>query len=172
MSGAGQWVFLNAGTWWVAAVAAVAALALFLGHLRPGGDPRAARASARVRVLAILALAMAVLRPARETELVRAKRPPLAVVVDDSKSMALSTPSLAAGATQWLSESEDELKALDEVFRVERWNADVPPRPPPGIGAAPIVGIHAPRLPARPVAGGDRAASPGPFRHRASERRA
>ncbi len=120
MTDSGRWVFQNGS----AALYALCALALLLALWSgiSSGRRRGPKITALLvflRLLAVGAAAFVALLPAREADLVRAKRPPLAVVVDDSKSMALGPGAPGSPSADWLKKNRNRLKDLENVYRVE-----------------------------------------------------
>lgn len=106
MSPGGEWVLLNGHPAWLATLAALAALALASGLHSSRGLPPGRRALLlAVRLAAVAAVAAAVLRPAREADLVRAKRSPLTVLVDTSRSMTLGPGAPGPSLLRWLDEA-------------------------------------------------------------------
>lgn len=72
-------------------------------------------------------LAAAVLRPAREIDLFRTRRPPLAVFIDSSKSMGHGAKPLSGAAMDWLDENTGRLKGLEEFYKLEFVELTSPP---------------------------------------------
>ncbi|GAB6063802.1 glutamine amidotransferase [Deferrisoma palaeochoriense] len=87
-----------------------------------------------VRLAALVAVGVAVLRPAREVPLTRVKPAPLPVVVDTSRSMVLGSGAAAEGAREWLRRWAGRLEALSPAYRVEVLGLGDPPEalPPSG----------------------------------------
>ncbi len=118
MSGESAWVLLNPHPLWLAAVTALALTALFSGILSSRGLPPLRRALLLALRLAAVALAvMALLRPAREVDLLRSKRAPLTVLLDDSRSMGLGPEPIAPAVARWM--EAFPLEDLDRFYRVE-----------------------------------------------------
>ncbi|MDW7711657.1 MAG: hypothetical protein SCH98_14405, partial [Deferrisomatales bacterium] len=145
MSSPAEWVLLNGHPGWVAALLAVAALALASGFRSGRGLTPGRRAFLlAVRLAAVAAAAAAVLRPAREVELTRPRLPPLAVVVDTSRSMALGPQAPGPALARWLAGAGLE-RELGAFYRVERFGlGDPPPALAPG---AEETGFAAPHTP-------------------------
>lgn len=121
------WVLLNAHPGWFAALAVVGALALASGLRSGRGLPPGRRALLlSLRLAALVLAALAVLRPAREVDLVRAKRSPLVVVADDSRSMALGPKPPGPEAARWLAAGAFE-ETLGELYRLEYLGLGDPP---------------------------------------------
>ncbi len=122
------WTFPGATPLWLAALAAVALVALASGWLSGRPLPAGRRAVLLgVRLLALLLLAAAVLRPAREVDLVRPRRDPLVFLLDDSRSMAGSAAAVRAELARWQRQSDAASGGLGELYRLEFL----------GLGAAP-----------------------------------
>lgn len=139
MSGAGHWIFLNASAPWCWAAGALALAALWSGYgSSRGRSPKVRALLLAVRALAVIAALIAVLSPAREADLVRAKRPPLAVIVDDSKSMVIGSGAPGLSHAEWLKKNAGRLAELEKVYRVEYF----------GLGPAPLTGEGKKGLPA------------------------
>jgi uncharacterized membrane protein len=122
------WEFLGASFAGVALALAALGLAVFSGLTSSRGFPPGRRALLiTIRSLAVLLAVIAVLRPARHTDLTRIKRAPLAVVVDDSASMGLGRNPLSASALDWLRKNESGLRELEPWYTVERFTLGDPP---------------------------------------------
>ena len=116
----GQWVFLGGGPAVVLALSLVAVFVLILGFHSSRGLPPARRAVLLgVRLAALLAAAAAILRPARETEIVRPRKQPLAFVVDASRSMRLGAEPAGPALVRWLEQTRRDREGLGEFFRAE-----------------------------------------------------
>ncbi|RMG88693.1 MAG: hypothetical protein D6708_11120, partial [Candidatus Dadabacteria bacterium] len=89
-----------------------------------------------VRIAALAAAALAVLRPAREVPLTRVKPAALPVVVDTSRSMVLGAGTPAEGARAWLGRWADRLEGLAPAYRVEVLGLGDPPEAVPPSGPA------------------------------------
>ncbi|GAB4263810.1 MAG: hypothetical protein Kow0092_14970 [Deferrisomatales bacterium] len=139
MSRGASWVLLNGGPGWLAAVAAVAVLAV-VASLRGSRGLSAPRRAflLGVRLLAVAAAAAAVVRPAREVDLVRARKVPLVLLVDDSRSMGLGPSPVAPKAVRWLKEARGEQETLAELYRVSVLGLGAPPKEidPDAVGRA------------------------------------
>ncbi len=128
MTAEAGWVLLNGGPGWWAGVALAVALGLASGFTSARGLPAGRRlALLAVRVAAVALAAVAVLRPAREVDLTRARRPPLAVVLDTSRSMTLGPNPAGPQALAWLKDSASRLEALGALYRVELLGLGEPP---------------------------------------------
>ncbi len=129
MTGVGQWVLINDGLPWLAAALAVVLLTMVSGHTTGAKRPAHIRLSLfGVRMLAVTLALLAVLRPAHEEDLTRARRLPLAVVVDQSHSMTLGEPSAAVSAVEWLKDNNDALRELEKHYKLQYWSLTDPPR--------------------------------------------
>lgn len=127
MTGGGAWVLLNGHPGWIAALALLGALTVVSGLHSSRGLPPARRALLLgVRLAAVAAVAAAVLRPAREVDLTRARRSPLAVILDTSRSMALGPQAPGTALQRWLAEA-DLGRALGAFYRVEILGLGDPP---------------------------------------------
>ncbi len=119
MSEGAAWALLNGHPAWLVALAALAVLALVSGLKSSRGLSRRRRAFLLALRLAALALvAVAVVRPAREVDLLRAKRSPLVVVTDDSRSMTLGPDPAGAAAARWLAGGDLD-EGVGEYYRIE-----------------------------------------------------
>jgi uncharacterized membrane protein len=135
MIGAEQWVLINNGAPWVVAAIGVVLLTMASGHTTGAKRPAPIRLSLfGVRMLAVTLALIAVLRPAREEDLVRNKRSPLAVVVDQSRSMALGDPSAGVSALEWLDDNAGALAALEKNYKLQYWSLTDPPGELAGLG--------------------------------------
>ncbi|MBI5016427.1 MAG: hypothetical protein HZB55_13185 [Deltaproteobacteria bacterium] len=116
----GSWMLLGAG--WLAAVgvAAVAVLSLLSGLRSGRGLPASRRALLlAVRALALGAAAVAILRPARESDVVRPRQAPLAVLVDTSRSMTLGPSASASAVARWVRGARAAFRPLEAHYRAE-----------------------------------------------------
>lgn len=121
------WVLLNGHPGWAAALAVLGLLAVISGLHSSRGMPPGRRAFLLgVRLAAVAAVAAAVLRPAREVDLTRAKRSPLVVLVDTSRSMALGPQAPGPALLRWLAEAGLG-RELGAFYRVELAGLGDPP---------------------------------------------
>jgi uncharacterized membrane protein len=123
----GGWILLNARPAFLAALLVVSLLATVSGFRSNRGLPAGRRALLlAVRVLTVAVVGLAVLRPARETDIVRPVRAPLAVLVDESRSMVLGPKPVGPEAARWF-EQRGGLEALREFYEVESFGLGDPP---------------------------------------------
>lgn len=132
MNPARELLFLNADPVWLFAGIAVAIISLASGFLASRGlDPRKRLALFLIRLAALAFVIAVVLRPAEKEDISRAKRPPLAVIVDTSKSMAASaqsSSSLADATRRWLESRKPEFESLSRYYRPVFLRVDDVPR--------------------------------------------
>ncbi|WP_025321486.1 hypothetical protein [Deferrisoma camini] len=128
MSPAAGWVWKAASAGWLLALAVVAAAAL-AAWVTTSGRARGWRrwVLVAVRLAALAAVALAVLRPAREVALTRVRPVPLAVVVDTSRSMTLGKEPPAEGVRAWVGRWEGRLEALGRAYHVRFFGLGDPP---------------------------------------------
>jgi len=120
VSSGGSWALLNQSWLWIAALSAVAVLSLTAGAVSSLKiKPSRKIVLLSLRFAALLLLAIAVLRPAREIDLLRTRRPPLAVLVDSSKSMTHGSTPLSKATIDWLSDNAGRLKDLEDFYKIE-----------------------------------------------------
>lgn len=116
----GDFALLGFSWWGVALCVAALAAAILSGISSSRHLSRKKRALLlALRVLAVLCAAAALLRPAIQSELTRIKRVPLAVVVDDSRSMSLGADPLSKFTQKWLEENRQPLIDLEKYYNVE-----------------------------------------------------
>ena len=128
MNAPGSWELINSSPTWIIAVVAIFLIALFssLTSGRGVGGPLR-YLLILIRLLAVAAVAVAILRPAQNVDLTKRNYPPIAVVVDDSSSMSTGTSPLSASAGRWRESVASRLKGLGEYYRVEEWRIGEPP---------------------------------------------
>jgi uncharacterized membrane protein len=123
-----SWTLLNTHPGWVAALIVVAAVALVSGIRSGRGLTTAKRVTLlAIRVLALVVMAAAVLRPAQEVDLLRARRSPLVFLVDTSRSMVLGLAGQGREVARWLGEVADDRDELERFYRVEMLGLGDPP---------------------------------------------
>lgn len=126
MNGGSTWIFLNPHPLWLAAAATVAAAALLSGIVSSRRLPFPRRLLLLgCRLAAVLFAVLALLRPAKEVDLLRAKRTPLTVVLDDSRSMGMGSDPIAPAVARWM--ADFPLEELDRFYRVEFLTLGDPP---------------------------------------------
>ena len=128
MSAGASWTLLNGHPAWIAALGLLAVLAVASAlragrHLPPGR--RALLVALRLAALALVALA--VLRPAREVDITRARRLPLAVLVDTSRSMVLGADPAGPAARAWLRRWKGRLTDLGRYYDLRFLGLGDPP---------------------------------------------
>ena len=120
--------FINYTAPWVAAGCLVGLLALVSGWTSGRHLDRGKRlVLLAVRLAAVLALLATILRPAMQGEIFKAKRPPLAVLVDDSGSMTMGGGE-GGGATalEWLENLEGRWDELAQVYKPKLYTLGEP----------------------------------------------
>jgi len=128
MNAPGSWELINSSPQWLLAVAAIALIAL-ISSLTSG---RGVKGGLRyililIRLLAVGAVAVAILRPAQSVDLTRRNYPPIAIVMDDSSSMSTGASPLSLSALSWRERVAANLTGLGEFYRLEEWRIGEPP---------------------------------------------
>ncbi len=132
MTGGPGWTLLNGSPLWVGVLVAVAAMAAVSGWLSSRRLAPGRRAvMLAVRSAAVAAAALAVLRPAREVDLTRARRVPLVVLVDTSRSMLLGPAPAAAAVRDWLGRWRGRVRQLEAWYDVRLMGLGDPVEPLP-----------------------------------------
>ena len=113
-----SWTLLNAGPAWFSALVVLGALGLASGLRSSRGLAPSRRVLLlALRAAALVAAALAILRPAREVDLVRARKSPLVFLVDTSRSMNLGPSPQAPEVARWLAEHTVKRSSQSPVAR-------------------------------------------------------